>query len=96
MAPALPFDNSERIPSDAQRGIFPVAGIWRLTQASATRVERLPAGLAAASLLGCAAFPWAMPEASGTLLEHVTRYIAEGRFGRLDFALGADLWAHLA
>ncbi len=96
MAPALPFDNSERIAPDALRGMFPVSGIWRLAQAGETRVERFPASVAIASLLGCAAFPWALPEAAEALLAHVTRYVAEGRFGRFHFALDADPWRHLA
>lgn len=95
-APALPFDNSERVPADAVRGVFPVAGIWRLEQAAATRSETLPAGRAAATLLGCAAFPWALPESADRLLEHAHRFVAEARFRVLHFSPTAEIWTHLA
>ena len=95
LAPALPFDNSERIPNDAIQGSFPVHGIWRLVQAEETRVERLPAGLAVASLMGCVAFPWTMPEHADRLLEHVGDFVARGLFGRLHFNRTDGLWTHL-
>jgi hypothetical protein len=94
-APALPFDNAERIDPDTPQGLFPLAGIWRLEQASHTRVERLPPALAVASLLGCAAFPWAMPEQADRLLEHARAFVAAGRFERLRFALDTPLWTEL-
>ena len=95
VAPALPFDNSERILHEPPGGPFPVAGIWRLYQAAETRTEQPRADLAAASLLGCTAFPWAMPELSERLLEQVARFIEEGSYRHLYFTSEADLWPHL-
>lgn len=94
-APALPFDNTERIAADAVRGVFPVAGIWRLEQATLTHSETLPAGRAVAALLGCAAFPWALPESADRLLEQVHSFVAESRFGVLHFSRTAEIWTHL-
>lgn len=95
MAPALPFDNAERIVHRPPGGPFSVAGIWRLYQASETRVEEPRADLAVASLMGCIAFPWAMPERSERLLEHAGRYVREGRYRHLYFTRETDLWPHL-
>ncbi len=95
IAPALPFDNSERILHPPPGGPFPVAGIWRLYRASETRAEQPRQGFAVASLMGCTAFPWAMPELSERLLEHVGRYIEEGSYRHLYFTSEADLWPHL-
>jgi hypothetical protein len=95
VAPALPFDNSERILHEPPGGPFPVAGIWRLYQASETRVERPRADLAVASLMGCTAFPWAMSELSERLLEQVARFMEQGSYRHLYFTREADLWSHL-
>jgi hypothetical protein len=95
-APAVPFDNSERIEHEPPAGLIPVSGIWRLYQADETRVEPPPRGRAVASLTGCTAFPWAMPELSQKLLEHVERFVAEASFRHLYFAEDAALWTHLA
>ena len=95
-APAVPFDNSERIRHEPPAGLIPVAGIWRLYQANETRVEPPPRGRAVASLTGCTAFPWTMPELSQKLLEHVERFVAEASFRHLHFAEDAALWTHLA
>ena len=54
----------------------------------------LVAGLTA-SLMGCTAFPWALPELSERLLEHVGRYVQEGSYRHLYFTSEADLWPHL-
>lgn len=96
VAPALPFDNSERILHAPPRGLFPVAGVWRLEKSTENRVERLPASLAVASLIGCAAFPWAMPELADRLLQQARRFVAEGRFRRLHFADRSGLWSDLS
>lgn len=93
--PALPFDNSERGRPDPPRGTFPLAGIWRLHKSEVTRSERPPRQLALASLMGCMAFPWALPEFSEALLDHAQRYLDQGRFGDLHFSKQADLWAAL-
>lgn len=91
-APAVPFDNAERIDSQPPEGWFPVAGIWRLHHGRQTRVERPPSGLLTASLMGCAAFPWALPERDGELLERARRLVAEGLFAHLHFQPDSDLW----
>jgi hypothetical protein len=95
-APAVPFDNSERVADRPAEGLFPVAGVWRLLKAPQTRVERPPPALAVASLLGCAAFPWAMPERAGALAEQVERFVAAGRYAHLHFAPHSGLLRSLA
>jgi len=94
-APALPFDNSESAAQDPPTGLFPVAGIWRLYQAEATHVERPSGGRAVASLMGCVAFPWTMPEHAECLLAQVERFVREGRYEHLHFTRDAALWTHL-
>jgi hypothetical protein len=94
-APALPFDNSERIEHTPPRGLHAVAGIWRLHQSAITRLERPVASLAVASLMGCTAFAWALPELSGDLLEQAKQFVLNGKFAHLHFARNADLWAAL-
>ena len=95
LAPALPFDNSERIVHDPPEGLFPLAGIWRLHQASQTRVEHPPSSLAAASLMACAAFPWALPDLADPLLGQVKHAIDDGCFAHLHFSKEADFWGCL-
>jgi hypothetical protein len=94
-APALPFDNSERAAQDPPTGLFPVAGIWRLYQAEETHLERPSRGRAVASLMGCVAFPWTMPELAGSLLAQVEHFVHEGRYEHLHFTRDAALWTHL-
>ena len=93
--PALPFDNAERIDHEPPEGLFPLAGIWRLHQAGRSRVEHPSRILAVASLMGCTAFPWALPEFAGLLLERVRRVVTEGLFAHLHFRKDADLWTQL-
>jgi hypothetical protein len=95
LAPALPFDNSERIEHEPPGGLHTVRGIWRLHQATAMRVERPITSLAVASLMGCTAFSWALPELSGTLLERVRQFVLSGRFAHLHFSRDGDLWREL-
>jgi hypothetical protein len=95
VAPALPFDNAERIDHEPPRGWYPVARILRLKHAAETRVEQPPDSLGAASLLGSAAFPWALPEYSDALLEQVRRFVEGGGFAFLHFPVDADLRAEL-
>ena len=90
-APALPFDNSERVAGQPPRGLLPAAGVWRLYKSQQTRVETPSRGLAAASLMGCAAFPWAVPEQAGALLEHVRGFVADAHFAHLHFEKRAPL-----
>ncbi len=93
--PAVPFDNSERAPEDPPRGLFPLAGIWRLHHAAEPRVERLAPARAAASLMACTAMPWAMQDLATPLLEHVKRYAAMERFEHLHFRRAPDFWSLL-
>jgi len=93
---AVPFDNAERIGHDPPRGWIPVAGIWRLHQATEDRVERQGVILGIASLMGCVAFPWAMPDLAPRLLEQVRSFVATGSFAKLMFRKDADLWNAIA
>jgi len=90
--PALPFDSSEKAPPKPGEALFPVAGIWRLFQAAEARLEPVPPTIAAASLMGCAAFPWAMPDLSEAVLEHVRRYVEGAVFAHLHFRKAPDFW----
>jgi hypothetical protein len=94
-APALPFDNSERIETPPPRGLHPVAGIWRLHQSEITRLEHPVTTLGVASLMGCTAFSWALPELSGDLLEQVKGLVLDGLFAHLHFSKNTDIWAAL-
>lgn len=94
-APALPFDNSERAMREPPAGLHPVAGIWRLHHAPEGRIDYPPRNLAVASLLGCAAFPWALPEQAPLLLERAGAFVSTGRFGHLHFSRTTDLWKEL-
>ncbi len=91
-APAVPFDNSECADREVPLGLHEIAGIWRLHQAAEMRVERPIASLAVASLMGCTAFSWTMPELSGALLEQVRAFVLDGRFAHLHFSREGDLW----
>jgi len=95
VAPALPFDNSERVEHEPPEGDLPVAGIWRLYQSQAIRVENPSHGLAVASLMGCVAFPWTLPEFSDGLLDRVERFVSEGRFHHLHFTASEPFWTYL-
>jgi len=93
--PALPFDNAERIDHEPPPGLVPLATVWRLFQAPRHAVER-PARLAAiASLLGCVAFPWAVPEAADLLLARAAEIVEQGRFGHLQFRPDPGFWSLL-
>jgi len=95
VAPALPFDNSEQVEHEPPDGELSVAGIWRLYQSPEIRVEDPPHGLAVASLMGCVAFPWTLPEFADGLLERVERFVSEGRFHHLHFNATEPFWSHL-
>ena len=94
-APALPFDNREVAP-DPVRGLTPLSGVWRLYQAKDHRVERPTGVMAQASLLSCAAFPWALPDLAERAGESVAAIASSGVFGHLHFARDAGFWALLA
>jgi hypothetical protein len=91
-APALPFDNSEVASRDPVRGLTPLSGLWRLYQADRHRVERPTGVMAQASLLACAAFPWALPDLAERAGESVAAIAASGVFGHLHFALDPGFW----
>ena len=91
-APALPFDNREVAPPDPIRGLTPISGVWRLFQAERHSVERPSGVLAQASLLACAAFPWAIPDLADRAGESVAQIAASGLFGHLHFALDPGFW----
>lgn len=90
---AVPFDNSERAPATPVTGLIPIAAIWRLRQAPDDAVETLPPAQATASLMGCVAFPWAMPDLADPVLEHVGAYVAGAVFGRLRFKPTPEFWS---
>lgn len=95
-APALPFDNAEVAPRVQAGGLIPLAGVFRLFQASKHSVER-PAGvLAQASLLSCAAFPWALGDLSEAAGESVAQFAASGLYRHLHFAPDPGFWPLLA
>lgn len=94
-AAALPFDNAEAAPKDPVRGLTPLAGIFRLFQAERHKMER-PSGVRAqASILSCAAFPWALPDLSDRAGDAVARLAESGLFGHLHFAQDPGFWALL-
>lgn len=93
--PAVPFDGSEQIGSDAPTGLYPVAAIWRLYHSEGVRVEHPSTLVAPASLMSCVAFPWAYPERAGELLDHVRRFLDEATFGHLEFAVDSNLHSEL-
>jgi hypothetical protein len=91
--PALPFDNTETAPADPIRGLVPLAGIFRLFHAERHRVERPTGVLAQASLLACAAFPWALPDLAGRAGESIARLASSGLYGHLHFAVDPGFWS---
>ena len=91
-APAVPFDNRAAAPAHPPRGLHPVAGVWRLFQSDATGVDELAPIPAVASLMGCVAFPWAMPDLADAVLEQAARFVAESRFAHLRFTLDPSFW----
>jgi hypothetical protein len=93
--PALPFDNAETISHDPPRDLFPLVSIWRLYQAEEHAIERPMSLLAVASLMGCVAFPWAVPECADLLLARVTEVVNKGHFGHLHFRPDPDFWSLL-
>jgi hypothetical protein len=92
-SPALPFDNAETAPSDPERGLVPLGGIFRLFKADRHRVERPTGVLAQASLLACAAFPWALPDLADRAGESIARLASSGLYGHLHFAVDPGFWS---
>lgn len=94
--PALPFDNAEAASREPVRGLTPLAGIWRLFQGERHRVEDLTGVLAQASLMACAAFPWAFPDLAAREGESIAALAASGLFGHLHFSPDPGFWPLLA
>ena len=89
---ALPFDNAERAPEPAVRGLVPLARVARLFQAPSHRLERPEGVIAQASLLACAAFPWAIPDAADRAAGAIAKLSAAGLFVHLHFAPDPGFW----
>jgi hypothetical protein len=92
---ALPFDNSERAPSDPARGMFDLARVCRLFKSERHRLEEPQGVVAQASLLACTAFPWALPDVADRAAEAIERLAASGRFVHLHAAKDAGFWSLL-
>lgn len=92
---ALPFDNTEQAPSDPARGMFDIVQVCRLFKAERHRVEAPQGVIAQASLLACAAFPWALPDVADRAGEAIARFAASGRYLHLHAAKDAGFWALL-
>ena len=95
-AAAVPFDNSERAPSDPVRGWLPLNHVWRLFQDEIDKAESAPPTLASASLMSCVALPWAMPHRTDDLLRNADRLIKDDKFGHLRFRKEPDFWQKIA
>ena len=93
---AVPFDNAEQAPAEPARGWHPVAGVWRLYQDEVDKAERPPRTLAGASLMSCAAMPWAMPHRVDELMDNIERFVAESRYGHLRFRQSEEFWQKIA
>ena len=93
---ALPFDNTEIAPASPVRGTCPVAGVWRLFHAGSHSVERPVGAMAQASILACAAFPWALPDLADRAGEAVAAIAASGLYGHLRFAPDGGFWPLLS
>jgi hypothetical protein len=94
-SPALPFDNRERIDGSSPRGLYPVAGVWRLYQSPHHAIRRPDTGRAIASVMGCATFPWALPDLADRLLAQSARLVSAGYFSHLHFAKDSGFWSLL-
>ena len=92
-AVAVPFDNSERGPAVARVAPSPLAGIFRLEKSADARIEPLAGAAAIASLVGCAAFPWALPDLAGGLLPVAEAVVGAGLFSVLRFGPATDVRA---
>jgi len=93
--PALPFDNTEAAPSSPVPGLTQVSGVLRLFKSERHRLERPTGVLAQASLLACAAFPWALPDLVDRSGESVAALAASGLYGHLHFAPNPGFWVLL-
>lgn len=90
--PALPFDSTELAPIPPSGTLFPLAGVWRLFPAPRTEVLALAPAPSVASLMGCVAFPWAMPDLADAILEQATRLVAETSYAHLRFTRTPAFW----
>ena len=88
----MPFDNAEQVVADPPRGWLPLAGVWRLYQAPATRLETPAEMVRDLSILACAAAPWSMPELAVELMDNVARLGREVPYQHLHFRPEPGLW----
>jgi len=95
IVPAVPFDNAES-GSVASTPPMPLARILRLRHATTPRLERLSGPRAQASLMGCVAFPWALPDLAGPIDAAVASLVAAGLFAELQLAPNPSFWDELA
>lgn len=94
-AHAVPFDNAEVAPRGAPVDPVPLEGILKLHQAATPRLT-CPSRLAAqASLVACAAFPWAYPDLIDRLQANAEAILEAGLFAHLEFAKDPSFWALL-
>lgn len=89
---AVPFDNAEMAVQEPPRGLLPLAGVWRLHQAEAPRLETPPAMTRSLSILACAAAPWTLPDLSAALMDNVERLGAAVPYGHLHFDRSPAFW----
>lgn len=92
---ATPFDNAEAGAAIAPLARLPVAGLWRLFQSDGHREERPSRLVATASLLGCAAAPWSMPDLAESIAAAAESIVAAGDFKHLHFARDPGFWSLL-
>ncbi|HVQ34900.1 MAG TPA: hypothetical protein VMT33_02730 [Candidatus Bathyarchaeia archaeon] len=88
---AVPFDNAG-CGSIETTAPMPLAKILRLRQAPTPKLERPPAPIAQASLLACAAFPWAVPDLATRLDDAVAALVSQGLFAELSLAPDPSFW----
>ncbi len=95
IAPALPFDNAERAPLPPEGGPFPVAAIYRLTQAKLDRVRKLGALEATRALMQSIVLPWAMPDLQPRLLQQLDSFLSDVRVADLELRDDPGFWGPL-
>ena len=88
---AVPFDNAES-GSIQTSAPMPLAKILRLRQALTPKLDHPPAPIAQASLLACAAFPWALPDLTTRIDDAVEALVSQGLFAELSLAPDPSFW----
>lgn len=95
IAPALPFDNAERAPEPPEGGPFPLAAIYRLTQAKIDRVSKLGALEATRALMQSIVLPWAMPDLQPRLLQQLDTFLCDVHVADLELRDDPGFWGPL-